>query len=80
MLEVLVADLDGILVVVEVILAVGQAEASLPRIHHVDLGVLEVRVLAERKRHVDATLDRTGEIDGEIVAVFDGGDTIQLGL
>ena len=53
----------------EVKLAIRQAKPTLPGVHHVGVGVLEVDILGEGERHAEAKLVRLRKIDRQIVAV-----------
>ena len=65
---------------VEVIVAVGHAEAALAGIDRVDIGVLQVLRRADADRHVDAAAARLAERRRQLGAVGDRGDLVQRGL
>ncbi len=77
--DILVPDLGGRLVVLEVILAIRQAQPVLPRIDHVVIRVHEIGDLADVDRDRVTAAARFGEIHGEFVVVFDCGNTFELG-
>ena len=77
---VLLTNLLGLFVILQVVLTVGEPEPALARHHRIAFRVLRVGQLADTERCVERALRRLGEIDGQVIVVRDRGYALELGL